>query len=154
MVESTLGSNKKEEAPSSAELIPSGSRCLDTSVCRVLFLQVAKVEKFKHTQSTKDCLHAKYDTATCATVVGDEQWGHLQVDATSIYLLMLAQMTASGTAAMYFWFKKKHNYASRTAFSVSLSVPPCDVSHRSAYHLKPGRGRLHSKLGVLHRGRL
>ncbi|XP_041816169.1 phosphorylase b kinase regulatory subunit alpha, liver isoform isoform X2 [Chelmon rostratus] len=59
-------------------------------------LQVAKVEKFKHTQSTKDCLHAKYDTPTCAMVVGDDQWGHLQVDATSIYLLMLAQMTASG----------------------------------------------------------
>uniref|UniRef100_H3C3D1 Phosphorylase b kinase regulatory subunit n=1 Tax=Tetraodon nigroviridis TaxID=99883 RepID=H3C3D1_TETNG len=58
--------------------------------------QVAKVEKFKHTQSTSDCLHAKYDTPTCATVVGDDQWGHLQVDATSIYLLMLAQMTASG----------------------------------------------------------
>uniref|UniRef100_UPI0037E8900A phosphorylase b kinase regulatory subunit alpha, liver isoform isoform X2 n=1 Tax=Semicossyphus pulcher TaxID=241346 RepID=UPI0037E8900A len=58
--------------------------------------QVAKVEKFKHTQSTKDCLHAKFDTQTCATVVGDDQWGHLQVDATSIYLLMLAQMTASG----------------------------------------------------------
>ncbi|KAF3832845.1 hypothetical protein F7725_026510 [Dissostichus mawsoni] len=58
--------------------------------------QVAKVEKFKYTQSTKDCLHAKYDTPTCATVVGDDQWGHLQVDATSIYLLMLAQMTASG----------------------------------------------------------
>ncbi|KAM6943290.1 phosphorylase b kinase regulatory subunit alpha, liver isoform 2-T2 [Xenentodon cancila] len=58
--------------------------------------QVDKVEKFKRTQSTKDCLHAKYDTATCATVVRDDQWGHLQVDATSIYLLMLAQMTASG----------------------------------------------------------
>ncbi|XP_041837948.1 phosphorylase b kinase regulatory subunit alpha, liver isoform isoform X2 [Melanotaenia boesemani] len=58
--------------------------------------QVDKVEKFKHTQSTKDCLHAKYNTPTCATVVRDDQWGHLQVDATSIYLLMLAQMTASG----------------------------------------------------------
>uniref|UniRef100_A0A8C5D2T3 Phosphorylase b kinase regulatory subunit n=1 Tax=Gadus morhua TaxID=8049 RepID=A0A8C5D2T3_GADMO len=58
--------------------------------------QVAKVEKFKHTQSTKDCLHAKYHTPTCATVVGDAQWGHLQVDATSLYLLILAQMTASG----------------------------------------------------------
>lgn len=68
---------------------------------------MAKVEKFKHTQSTKDCLHAKYDTPTCATVVGDEQWGHLQVDATSIYLLMLAQMTASGTAVMYFQCIKK-----------------------------------------------
>ncbi|KAL6112851.1 phka2 [Pungitius sinensis] len=58
--------------------------------------QVAKVEKFKHTQSTADCLHAKYHTPTCATVVGDDQWGHLQVDATSMYLLTLAQMTASG----------------------------------------------------------
>ncbi|KAM4596220.1 phosphorylase b kinase regulatory subunit alpha, liver isoform 4-T4 [Fundulus diaphanus] len=58
--------------------------------------QVEKVEKFKHTQSTKDCLHAKYNTATCGMVVRDDQWGHLQVDATSIYLLMLAQMTASG----------------------------------------------------------
>uniref|UniRef100_A0A3Q2Z8L8 Phosphorylase b kinase regulatory subunit n=1 Tax=Hippocampus comes TaxID=109280 RepID=A0A3Q2Z8L8_HIPCM len=63
---------------------------------RCMIRQVAKVEKFKHSQSTKDCLHAKYDTPTCATVVGDDQWGHLQVDATSIYLLMLAQMTASG----------------------------------------------------------
>lgn len=67
--------------------------------CRVSRLQVAKVEKFKHTQSTTDCLHAKYETSTCATVVGDDQWGHLQVDATSIYLLMLAQMTASGGAS-------------------------------------------------------
>ncbi|KAG2456976.1 KPB2 kinase, partial [Polypterus senegalus] len=58
--------------------------------------QVEKVEKFKHTQSTKDCLHAKYSTSTCSTVVGDDQWGHLQVDATSLYLLFLAQMTASG----------------------------------------------------------
>nr|XP_046190262.1 phosphorylase b kinase regulatory subunit alpha, liver isoform-like [Oncorhynchus gorbuscha] len=61
--------------------------------------QVAKVEKFKHTQSPKDCLHAKYHTPTCATVVGDDQWGHLQVDATSLYLLVLAQMTASGTVS-------------------------------------------------------
>ncbi|XP_046886800.1 phosphorylase b kinase regulatory subunit alpha, liver isoform isoform X2 [Hypomesus transpacificus] len=58
--------------------------------------QVAKVEKFKQTQSTRDCLHAKYHTPTGATVVGDDQWGHLQVDATSLYLLVLAQMTASG----------------------------------------------------------
>ena len=33
---------------------------------------------------------------TCAPVVGDFDWGHLQIDATALYLLMLAQMTASG----------------------------------------------------------
>ncbi|XP_060148545.1 phosphorylase b kinase regulatory subunit alpha, skeletal muscle isoform isoform X5 [Globicephala melas] len=58
--------------------------------------QVDKVESFKYSQSTKDSLHAKYNTKTCATVVGDDQWGHLQLDATSLYLLFLAQMTASG----------------------------------------------------------
>ncbi|KAM4886390.1 phosphorylase b kinase regulatory subunit alpha, skeletal muscle isoform 2-T3 [Sylvia borin] len=58
--------------------------------------QVDKVEAFKYSQSTRDCLHAKYNTQTCATVVGDHEWGHLQMDATSLYLLMLAQMTASG----------------------------------------------------------
>uniref|UniRef100_A0A452TDA8 Phosphorylase b kinase regulatory subunit n=1 Tax=Ursus maritimus TaxID=29073 RepID=A0A452TDA8_URSMA len=57
---------------------------------------VDKVESFKYSQSTKDSLHAKYNTKTCATVVGDDQWGHLQLDATSVYLLFLAQMTASG----------------------------------------------------------
>uniref|UniRef100_A0A8C3T889 Phosphorylase b kinase regulatory subunit n=1 Tax=Chelydra serpentina TaxID=8475 RepID=A0A8C3T889_CHESE len=63
--------------------------------------QVDKVEAFKYSQSPKDCFHAKYNTHTCATVVGDDQWGHLQLDATSIYLLMLAQMTASGLHIIY-----------------------------------------------------
>ncbi|XP_069841933.1 phosphorylase b kinase regulatory subunit alpha, skeletal muscle isoform isoform X3 [Dendropsophus ebraccatus] len=63
--------------------------------------QVSKVEEFKYSQSTKDSLHAKYNTSTCATVVGDGEWGHLQLDATSIYLLFLAQMTASGLHIIY-----------------------------------------------------
>ncbi|XP_062868054.1 phosphorylase b kinase regulatory subunit alpha, skeletal muscle isoform [Trichomycterus rosablanca] len=58
--------------------------------------QLDKVEKFKYSKSISDSLHAKYNTGTCATVVGDHQWGHLQIDATSIFLLFLAQMTASG----------------------------------------------------------
>ena len=33
---------------------------------------------------------------TCSSVVGDYEWGHLQIDATSLFLLVLAQMTASG----------------------------------------------------------
>ena len=58
--------------------------------------QADKVETFKHTLHPHDSLHAKYDTATGLTVVADDAWGHLQIDATSIFLLMLAQMTASG----------------------------------------------------------
>ena len=58
--------------------------------------QSDKVETFKNTLDPLDCLHAKYSTTTGLTVVGDDQWGHLQIDATSIFLLMIAQMTASG----------------------------------------------------------
>lgn len=58
--------------------------------------QAPKVEAFKKTQAPADALHAKYNTQTGATVVDDDKWGHLQIDATSIYLLMLGQMTASG----------------------------------------------------------
>ncbi|WP_020209547.1 glycoside hydrolase family 15 protein [Gilvimarinus chinensis] len=58
--------------------------------------QADKVEKFKHTLAPLDALHAKYDTASGLPVVADDAWGHLQIDATSIFLLLLAQMSASG----------------------------------------------------------
>ncbi|KAL1919737.1 uncharacterized protein VTP21DRAFT_1668 [Calcarisporiella thermophila] len=63
--------------------------------------QSHKVERFKHTQALHDALHAKYNTNTGDTVVGDGQWGHLQIDATSIFLLMLAQMTTAGFQVVY-----------------------------------------------------
>jgi phosphorylase kinase alpha/beta subunit len=63
--------------------------------------QTAKVETFKRTQNPLDALHAKYNTPTGSTVVGDDEWGHLQLDATSVYLLMLAQMTSSGLQIIY-----------------------------------------------------
>ncbi|XP_052002634.1 phosphorylase b kinase regulatory subunit alpha, skeletal muscle isoform isoform X3 [Xyrauchen texanus] len=63
--------------------------------------QMDKVEKFKYSKSTVDSLHAKYNIQTCGTVVGDMEWGHLQLDATSLYMLFLAQMTASGLHIVY-----------------------------------------------------
>ncbi|WAQ98636.1 KPB2-like protein [Mya arenaria] len=62
---------------------------------RCMMLQVDKLEKFKKTQSPRDCLHAKYSSLTGKTVVGDKEWGHLQIDATSLFILYLAQMTAA-----------------------------------------------------------
>ncbi|TVP61782.1 MAG: glycosyl hydrolase family 15 [Leptolyngbya sp. LCM1.Bin17] len=58
--------------------------------------QAHKVERFKERQAPLEALHAKYDTASGTPVVADDEWGHLQLDATSVFLLMLAQMTASG----------------------------------------------------------
>jgi len=63
--------------------------------------QADKVERFKKTNHPLDALHAKYDTRTAGTVVGDAEWGHLQIDATSLWLLMLGQMTASGIFILF-----------------------------------------------------
>lgn len=58
--------------------------------------QSDRVERFKRSQKPTDALHAKYDTTTGLAVVGDDAWGHLQLDATSLFVLMLVQMTLSG----------------------------------------------------------
>jgi phosphorylase kinase alpha/beta subunit len=59
--------------------------------------QAAKVEKFKQSQNPQDALHAKYDTRSGDIVVGDHEWGHLQLDATSLFSLM----TASGLRIVF-----------------------------------------------------
>ncbi|XP_045480269.1 probable phosphorylase b kinase regulatory subunit alpha isoform X4 [Harmonia axyridis] len=63
--------------------------------------QKDKVERFKQTQNPLDSLHAKYSSQTGQIVVGDNEWGHLQIDAVSLYLLILAQMTASGLQIIF-----------------------------------------------------
>ncbi|KAL9883554.1 putative phosphorylase b kinase regulatory subunit alpha isoform 5-T5 [Glossina fuscipes fuscipes] len=63
--------------------------------------QKDKVEKFKITQNPLDSLHAKYSSKNGQPVVGDSEWGHLQIDAVSLYLLVLAQMTASGLQIVF-----------------------------------------------------
>lgn len=63
--------------------------------------QKDKVERFKQTQSPLDSLHAKYSASTMLPVVGDRDYGHLQIDSISLYLLVLAQMTASGLQIVF-----------------------------------------------------
>ncbi|XP_071088484.1 probable phosphorylase b kinase regulatory subunit alpha isoform X8 [Haliotis cracherodii] len=68
---------------------------------RCMMMQVDKLERFKKTQNPKDSLHAKFCSKTGKAVVGDHEWGHLQLDATSLFLLTLAQMTATGLQIVY-----------------------------------------------------
>ncbi len=58
--------------------------------------QSPKVERFKRSLRPLDAIHAKFDTGSGTTVVPDEGWGHLQLDATAVFLLQLAQLTRSG----------------------------------------------------------
>ncbi|MFZ9216822.1 MAG: glycoside hydrolase family 15 protein [Vulcanococcus sp.] len=73
-------------------------RVLDSmpAIERWFLRQAHKVERFKHSLSPLDCLHAKYDTGSGEPVVPDDGWGHLQLDATALFLLQLAQLTRSG----------------------------------------------------------
>lgn len=91
-----------------ADVEPARTYALEQSVVKLMrgllfamMRQAHKVERFKHSQDPLDALHAKYDTRTGGEVVGDDAWGHLQLDATSIFLLMLAQMTASGLRIVF-----------------------------------------------------
>ncbi|MGL6132732.1 MAG: glycoside hydrolase family 15 protein [Prochlorococcaceae cyanobacterium] len=62
----------------------------------VMLRQAGKVERFKHSRNRLDAIHAKFDTATGNPVVPDDGWGHLQLDATGLFLLQLAQLTRAG----------------------------------------------------------
>jgi phosphorylase kinase alpha/beta subunit len=93
--------DKPVEAKGRAYLLEQSVVKLMRGLLTAMMRQAAKVEKFKQSQNPLDALHAKYDTKTGAVVVGDHEWGHLQLDATSLFLLMLAQMTASGLRIVF-----------------------------------------------------
>lgn len=79
-----------------SDLLEQSTIKLMRGLLQSMMRQANKVEAFKHSLDNRDALHAKYDTATGLPVVADDAWGHLQIDATSVFLLMLAQMSASG----------------------------------------------------------
>lgn len=83
---------------------------------RSMMAQAHKVEAFKYSRHPKDALHAKYDTETGGLVVSDGGWGHLQIDATSLYLLMLAQMIRSGLDII--WTRDEVNFVQNLVYYI------------------------------------
>ncbi len=71
-------------------------RQLMRGLLTAMLRQARKVERFKHSLDRHDAIHAKFDTASGDPVVADDGWGHLQLDATALYLLQLAQLTRAG----------------------------------------------------------
>jgi phosphorylase kinase alpha/beta subunit len=82
--------------PDDAARLEAATRQVMRGLLKAMMNQSDKVEKFKSTQDPLDALHAKYDARDGSAVVGDAGWGHLQIDATSLFVLMLAQMHAAG----------------------------------------------------------
>ena len=97
----SIAYRKHSTNPSFTFLLEQSVVKLMRGLLRAMMRQSHKVEAFKHTQHPLDALHAKYDTLTGDSVVADDAWGHLQIDATSIFILMLSQMTVSGLSIIY-----------------------------------------------------
>lgn len=95
-----LGYRKFDHFPARTDQLETSVVKLMRGLLSAMMRQTHKVERFKYTQNPLDALHAKYDTQSGQVVVGDDKWGHLQLDATSIFLLMLAQMTESGLSIL------------------------------------------------------
>jgi len=96
-----LAYRRAEEKQGRTYLLEQSVVKLMRGLLTAMMRQAPKVEKFKQSQNPMDALHAKYDTRSGSIVVGDHEWGHLQLDATSLFLLMLAQMTASGLRIVF-----------------------------------------------------
>ncbi|MEN9485271.1 MAG: hypothetical protein RJB37_3151, partial [Pseudomonadota bacterium] len=91
-----LGRAWRADDPAQADALDAATTRLMRGLLAAMMRQAHKVERFKRTQHPHDALHAKYSTQSGEPVVGDTEWGHLQIDATAIFLLMLTQMSAGG----------------------------------------------------------
>lgn len=96
-----LAYRKVDDTQGRAALLDQSVVKLMRGLLTAMMKQAPKVEAFKYSQNPQDSLHAKYSTDRGDPVVGDDEWGHLQLDATSLYLLMLAQMTSSGLKIIF-----------------------------------------------------
>lgn len=59
-----------------------------------------KVELFKTNQTPKHALHSKFELHS-GMPIQDPDYGHLQIDIVSLYLLFLVQMINSGLQIIY-----------------------------------------------------
>lgn len=135
--------------------------------------QSDRVEAFKYSLDPKDSIHAKFGTRSGLAVVGDTEWGHLQLDAISLYLLQLAQMIASGIPLIYsidevnfiqnlvhyigrsyctpdygIWERgKKTNHGIPEINSSSVGMAKAALEALSGFNLF---GNVHSPAGIIH----
>lgn len=97
----SLAYRRRGDSAARARLLEQSIIKTMRGLLQAMMRQSAKVERFKRTQAPLDSLHAIYSAATGEAVAADDGWGHLQIDATSLFLLMLAQMTRSGMSLIY-----------------------------------------------------
>ncbi|XP_028665477.1 phosphorylase b kinase regulatory subunit beta isoform X1 [Erpetoichthys calabaricus] len=63
--------------------------------------QADKVEQFKQDPSPLKCLHSAFNVHTGDELLNYDAYGHLQIDALSLFLLYLVEMISSGLQIIY-----------------------------------------------------
>ncbi len=82
------------------ELGQSAVKCMRGVLFAWMRQSKDKVEPFKTNQSPKHALHSKLNLNT-GLALSDTNYGHLQIDVVSLYLLFLVQMINSGLQIIY-----------------------------------------------------
>ncbi|XP_069757773.1 phosphorylase b kinase regulatory subunit beta isoform X4 [Narcine bancroftii] len=82
------------------ELEYSAIKCM-RGILYCYMRQADKVESFKQNPSPSNCLHSVFNIFTGDEVLPYDAYGHLQIDAVSLFLLYLVEMISSGLQIIY-----------------------------------------------------
>ncbi|XP_027540964.1 phosphorylase b kinase regulatory subunit beta isoform X1 [Neopelma chrysocephalum] len=82
------------------ELEHSAIKCM-RGILYCYMRQADKVQKFKQDPKPSACLHSVFNAHTGDEVFSHEEYGHLQIDAVSLFLLYLVEMISSGLQIIY-----------------------------------------------------
>uniref|UniRef100_A0A6I8NLB0 Phosphorylase b kinase regulatory subunit n=1 Tax=Ornithorhynchus anatinus TaxID=9258 RepID=A0A6I8NLB0_ORNAN len=82
------------------ELEHSAIKCM-RGILYCYMRQADKVQQFKQDPRPTTCLHSIFNVHTGDEVFSYEEYGHLQINAVSLYLLYLVEMISSGLQIIY-----------------------------------------------------
>ncbi|NWU75159.1 KPBB kinase, partial [Onychorhynchus coronatus] len=82
------------------ELEHSAIKCM-RGILYCYMRQADKVQKFKQDPKPSACLHSLFGAHTGDEVLSPEEYGHLQINAVSLFLLYLVEMISSGLQVIY-----------------------------------------------------
>ncbi|KAJ6665975.1 hypothetical protein lerEdw1_000879 [Lerista edwardsae] len=82
------------------ELEHSAIKCM-RGILYCYMRQADKVQQYKQDPKPSKCLHSIFSAHTGDEVFSHEEYGHLQIDAVSLFLLYLVEMISSGLQIIY-----------------------------------------------------
>ncbi|NWV88654.1 KPBB kinase, partial [Machaerirhynchus nigripectus] len=82
------------------ELEHSAIKCM-RGILYCYMRQADKVQKFKQDPKPSSCLHSVFSAHTGDEILSHKEYGHLQINAVSLFLLYLVEMISSGLQIIY-----------------------------------------------------